>query len=213
MLCGGCPSSVRWNRSPASALSTLLALLTALAFGGCDSGKSHGSSDSSLLVPWSSVGNIWLGEPRARVEQDYGSEGHGFHVIQRYGSKSDEAVQGYYRLHGSQFVVTFYGDRVGQIGFTTPYYRTEDGFGVGSRIPLGPCHKPASRATRSCEHRWRGFVYNAWSHDEPCHCWTKVGRGRKSLPATVEQFLRPWFIIYVDHGRVTGFNFDLKYVD
>jgi hypothetical protein len=210
MRCGGSRSSARWNRSPGSAGSALLALVVALAIDGCDSGNSHLTSDPSLLVPWSRVGNIWLGEPKARVEREYGSEGSGFHVIQRWGGN---AVQGYYRLHGSKLVVTFYGNRVGHIGFATPYYRTKDGFGVGSRIPLGPCHKPASLATRPCEHRWRGFVYNAWSHEEPCRCWTKVGRGRKSRPATVENFLKPWFIIWVEHGRVTRFDFDLKYVD
>jgi hypothetical protein len=47
----------------------------------------------------------------------------------------------------------------------------------------------------------------------PCGCWAKVGLGTKSLTATVENFLKPWFIIYVDHGRVTEFFFDSKFVD
>jgi hypothetical protein len=72
--------------------------------------------------------------------------------------------------------VTFYGDRVGRIGFGTPYYRTPSGFGVGSTIPLGACHKTA---TNPCEHRWRGFIYNVRLKEQPCNCWVKVGTGKR----------------------------------
>jgi hypothetical protein len=65
--------------------------------------------------------------------------GHGYHVLQRYGK---DIVQGYYRLHGSEVVVTFYGDRVGELEFETPYYRTKSGFGVGSTIAACPCRTP-----------------------------------------------------------------------
>jgi hypothetical protein len=211
MLYGGSPNSVRWNQSPGNALPVLITL--GVLTTGCSSEKQDRKSDPPLLVPWSRIGDIWLGERRADVERIYGIEGRGFHVVQRYGGGRDRAVQGYYRLHGSQVLVTFYGNHVGQIGFETPYYRTKDGFGVGRRIRLGPCHRSRSLATHPCEHRWRGFVFNAWSHDEPCGCWTKVGTGRRSLPATVANFVKPWFIIYVDRGHVTGFYFDLKYVD
>jgi hypothetical protein len=44
-------------------------------------------------------------------------------------------------------------------------------------------------------------------------CWVKVGRGARSLPATGDNFLKPWFFIYVDHGRVSRFYFALKFVD
>jgi hypothetical protein len=158
------------------------------------------------LVPWSRIGDLALREPRERVEREYGSAGHGFHVVQRYGGK----VQGYYRLHGSRVGVTFYGDRVGEIAFFTRYYRTETGFGVGSRIPLGPCHRTA---IYRCEHRWRGFVWNEWIREKPCSCWTKVGLGQRSLPLTADNFEKPWFFIYVGHGRVESFYFALKFVD
>jgi hypothetical protein len=159
-------------------------------------------ADPPLLVPWNRIGDISLGEPRARVEAEYSP----YHVIQRYGN----TVQGYYRLHRSRVIVTFYGRRVGELDFTTPYYRTRGGFGVGSRIPLGPCHRTA---TNPCEHRWHGFVWNAWVREKPCSCWVKVGLGPRSLPVTAANFLKPWFFIDVRRGRVARFYFALKFVD
>ena len=169
--------------------------------------KAHSAGDPPLLlVPWNTIGNIALGESKTRLEREYGSAEHGYHVLQRYG----DTVQGYYRLHGSQVIVTFYGRRVGELDFETSYYRTKDGFVVGSRIPLGPCHRTT---TNSCEHRWHGFVWNSSIRETPCGCWVKVGLGAQSLPVTGANFLKPWFFIYTRRGRVTRFHFALKYVD
>jgi hypothetical protein len=187
----------------------LLAPFVLAACGGGSHGASAPGSDPPLLVPWSRVGDIALGARRSQVEREYGSEGHGYHVAQRYGNNGN-TVEGYYVLHGGSVAVTFYGDRVGRVGFGTPYYRTKSGFGVGSAIPLGPCH---TTATNPCEHRWHGFVWNLRLREDPCGCWTKVGVGAQSLPATVANFLKPWFFIYTSHGRVSGFYFALKYVD
>jgi hypothetical protein len=54
-----------------------------------------------------------------------------------------------------------------------------------------------------------------WSRigDLALGCRVKVGRGSASLPATTSQFLKPWFFIYTRRGRVTGFDFALKFVD
>jgi hypothetical protein len=188
--------------------------LFALAFGasavgvGCGSQSAAGgwSSDPPLLVPWSRIGDIALSEPKSTVEAEYGSAGHGYHVLQRYG----DVVQGYYRLHGSRVIVTFYGNRVGELDFTTPYYRTRDGFGVGSSIPLGPCHRTS---TSPCEHRWRGFVFGPRLREQPCSCWVKVGRGAESLPVTGRNFGKPWFFIDIRNGRVRRFYWALRYVD
>jgi hypothetical protein len=163
-------------------------------------------SDPPLLVLWSRVGNIVLGEPRARVEREYGSAGHGYHVV----APITGGTQGYYVLHGAAVGVNFEGGRVAEINFGTPYYRTKSGFGVDSTIPLGPCHKTA---THRCEHRWHGFVWNEWVREKPCGCWTKVGLGKQSLPPTVDNFLKPWSFIYIRHGRINGFLFSLKFVD
>jgi hypothetical protein len=107
-------------------------------------------------------------------------------------------------------IVTFYGSRVGELAFSTPYYRTKAGFGVGSTIPLGPCHRTAANA---CEHRWRGFVYNPSLRENPCNCWVKVGLGTRSLPVNAYSFGKPWFFIHLRRGHVSGFYFALKYID
>jgi hypothetical protein len=185
-----------------------LLALVALVLGGCRSSSTDtgAATDPPLLVPWSRIGDIALDESRPRVEREYGPAGHSYHVLQRYG----DIVQGYYRLHGSQVVVTFYGRRVGELAFQTPYYRTKDGFGVGSKIPLGACHRTA---TNQCEHHWHGFVFDAWNRGTPCNCWVKVGLGARSLRVTAANFSKPWFFIYTRRGRVTRFYFALKFID
>jgi hypothetical protein len=163
-------------------------------------------ADPSVLVPWSTVGDISLGELKNRVQSEYGSVGNGYHVLQRYGN----VTQGYYRLHNSRVGVTFYGERVGELSFTTPYYRTSTGFGVGSTIPLGPCHVTA---TSRCEHRWRGFIYKPRLRESRCSCWVKVGTDARSLTPTATNYTKPWFFIYLRNGSVSGFYFALKYID
>lgn len=183
------------------------AALCALGLFGCSASiVGAGTADPPILVPWHRVGDISLGEPRAHVEREFGSIGHGFHVLQHY----RDTVQGYYVLHGSEVGVTFYGSRVGELAFATPYYRTADGFGVGSRILLGPCHRTAQFR---CEHRWHGFLWDEWNGGKLCSCWTKAGLGNVSLALTTANFEKPWFFIYVRHGRVDGFYFALRFVD
>jgi hypothetical protein len=81
------------------------------------------------------------------VEREYGLAGHGYHLL----VANQGIVQGYYRLHGDRVYVEFQDGRVNEIGFSTRYYRTKRGFGVGSRIPFGPCYRTAAKR---CEHRW-----------------------------------------------------------
>ena len=89
-------------------------------------------------------------------------------------------------------------------------YQTKSGFGVGSRIALGPC---LVTATSRCEHRWHGFIYNPRLREDRCGCWVKVGNGAQSLAPTAANYTRPWFFIYLRRGRVSGFYFALKYID
>jgi hypothetical protein len=167
---------------------------------------SYRAIDFPDLVPWEGVGAIRLGEPRSQVAHDYDEIGHRYHVQVR----SNGIVQGYYALHRSRVFVTFEDGKVNEIYFTTRFYRTFDGFGVGSRIPLGPCHRTA---TSSCEHRWHGFLWNAWVRDKPCSCWVKVGDGKRSLPATGANFLKHWVFLDVRHGRVTRIFMAQRFVD
>jgi hypothetical protein len=167
------------------------ALATVLVAAGC--GHRHGHTDPPILVPWHRIGDIALGKPRESVLREYGPE-----------------PELGYRLHGGRVQVDFDAGRVVAIRVSTRYYRTRSGLGVGSTIPLGPCHRTSFSR---CEHRWHGFVWNAWVREKPCSCWVKVGRGPRSLPVTTRNFLKPWFFIDIRHGRVAGFYFNLRFVD
>jgi hypothetical protein len=150
-------------------------------------------SDPPVFVPWSRIGDISLGGFKEEVQAEYGSE-------PRDG----------YRLHGSRVVIGFDRGQVSEIRFSTSYYRAKNGFGVGSRIRLGPCHRTMGYA---CLHLWHGFMWNLTLREKPCSCWVKVGRGPHSLPATTDNFLKPWFFINVNRGRISSFYFALKFVD
>jgi len=166
---------------------------------------SYRAIDFAIILPWSGIGAIQLDESRKQVAHDYDAVGHRFHVQSR-----GDILQGYYTLHGSRVYVTFQDGVVNEIAFTTPYYRTLYGFGVGSRIPLGPCHRTAAK---TCEHRWNGFIWNAWVREKPCSCWVKVGDGTRSLPATAANFLKHWTFLDVRHGRVTRIFMSQRFVD
>ena len=189
---------------PASGVLILLAAACSSG-AGSDASASHSRAtrpaDPPLLIPWSRVGDIALEEPKARVEREYGSPGHGYHVQARISN----GIQGYYGFHGRVVAVKFRGGRVERIDFSTRYYRTKSGFGVGSRIPLGPCVRTF---THRCGHRWHGFVWNEFNHDRPCGCWMKVGRGKRSLPPSPGR----WTLIWVRHGRIAGFTFSTTFV-
>jgi hypothetical protein len=138
--------------------------------------------DPPVFVPWSRIGDISLGGFKKEVEAEYGSQPY-------FG----------YRLHGGRVVVEYDRGRVSAIRFSTPYYRTKTGFGVGSRIPQGG--------------HWHGFVWNVRLREDPCSCWVKVGNGAKSLAVSGTNFLKPWTIVFVKRGRVTAFYFARRYVD
>jgi hypothetical protein len=144
--------------------------------------------DPPRLAPWRGIGDLSLGEPRARVLHEY-----------RLGADKANRSEFDYRRPGGRVQVGFDRGRVSTIRFSTPYYRTNGGFGVGSRIPRG--------------HVWHGFVWNSWNKDQPCNCWTKVGLGAKSLPATGKNFLKPWVFINIEDGRVASFYFAARYID
>jgi hypothetical protein len=182
----------------------LLVLLPAA----CSSSAAHEAAtiqsratDPPLLARWSRVGDISLGRAQAGVEREYGAPGHGYHLVARI----TNGLQGYYVLHGTEVAVKFRGGRVNRIDFSTRYYRAKGGFGVGSRIPFGPCVRTFSH---NCGHRWHGFVWNEYNHDAPCSCWLKVGRRKRSLPPGPG----PWTVIWVRHGQVAAFTFSTTFI-
>ena len=103
------------------------------------------------------------------------------------------------RYYGHGIELYGAGRSVTDIGFSSRYYRTTAGFGVGSKIPTGGS--------------WHGFIWNGIVKIKPCSCWVKVGTGKRSLPATGASFGRPWKIVYVRNGRVASFYFSSHYVD
>lgn len=192
----------------ASAVVAVLAAGSIIGCGGSGTKDGHAvaRSDPPLLDLTGGVGDIRLGDPEAKVEREYGTEGNGFKVT----FKNSGLVSGYYRLHHGRVLVTFDGVRVSELDVRTPYYRTKGGVGLGSTIPLGRCH---TGPTGSCVHAWHGFLWDAWVRQGPCSCWVKVGRGERSLPVTTKSFMKPWFFIDVHHGHVARFFFASKFVD
>src|SRR5947208_2705338 len=84
-------------------MAAFLAAVSAACGFGTPSAAAVARSDPPLLVPWSRIGDIELGESRTRVEREYGGVGHGYHLQVR----TNGIVQGYYRLHGNRVFVTF----------------------------------------------------------------------------------------------------------
>jgi hypothetical protein len=144
-------------------------------------------SPKPLLMRWRGIGDIHLGEPKRRVVREYRSQG----TVGRY--ELDLTMP------GGRVQLGFDAGRIASIWFSTPYFRTNGGFGVGSTIPR--------------RHRWHGFVWNGWRREKPCSCWVKVGRGARSLPATVDNFGKPWTFIDIRHGHVASFYFAARFVD
>src|SRR5439155_18941402 len=94
-------SSMRVSRATASVIA-LLGVVAAVVSSSASVGTGASRvTDPPLLVPWTRVGDIALGEPRTRLEREYGGPGHGYHPD-----------LGYYRLHGSRVFVYFRDSRV-----------------------------------------------------------------------------------------------------
>jgi hypothetical protein len=139
-------------------------------------------TDPPVLVLWKRMGDVRLGE-----------------LLEPYATEYGPARE--HRIHGGLIDVESNFDMSGRINwiyFTTPYYRTKRGFGVGSRFP---------RAWR------KAFLWNGIVKDKPCNCWVKVGRGARSLPASGTNFGKPWVIVDMSHGRVSGILMSSKYLD
>jgi hypothetical protein len=160
------------------------------------SSATHSTQQLHLLVPWTRIGDITLGETLKQLHSEYGAEGP-------YG----------YQLHGGTVDVEANMpplNHVNWIYFTTRYYRTKSGFGIGSKIPFGACVKTW---THTCGHRWHGFVWNEVYKAQGCGCWAKVGTGATSLRPSVSNFGKPWVTLYIKHGLVTAILLSSKYVD
>jgi hypothetical protein len=138
----------------------------------------------SGIQPWRAVGGIGIGTSVTRVEYERGV-GTGPRQI-NMGSASVLADT-VYRHGGGLLWVSYSNGRVSAVGTTSPGLRTPNGLGVGSRIPLGPCHRIAG----GCRYWWQGFRYST----EPCCGWYRTFReGARTV--------RVW--LFTVRGRVTA---------
>lgn len=134
------------------------------------------SADPARIVPWHMIGNIGIGMSQTRVEYGYGQG-----TISHIGGLPYET----WAVAGGRLQAGFQNGHVWYVETTSRRYSTTSGLGVGSRIPLGPCHRTA----RGCEYRWNGFTYEPqdrrWvrlaRHDgRLVEAWLEIGRGTVS---------------------------------
>jgi hypothetical protein len=153
---------------------------------GC--GGSSKRANPRLLVPWTSVGDISLGEPITQLKAEGGLHGTGGVWIVHGGTPRAVEVTSDLTIHHRDTVGLT--GRVNEIDFHTPYYRTRGGLGVGSAFPR----------------RWRtSFLYSPGTKKSggACGCWVKLGTGQRSLPWSLTNFgKQPKLIITVVHGRI-----------
>lgn len=115
--------------------------------------------DPPRIVRWHVIGNVFLGSDATRVEYTYG-EG-------KNPLASDYTTL--YRVPGDKLQVIFRRRHVVGVGTTSKRYRTSDGFGVGSFIPL-------KRGLHESSYCWEGFKLQQT-------LWWKIvtQRGRKII--------------------------------
>jgi hypothetical protein len=140
-------------------------------------------NDPPRIVPWHEIGSVGIGMTPARIEYGYGA-------ADRYG---------FYSVHGGHLNlwVGYYKNHVAFVATKSPYYRTLSGIGVGSTIPLGPCH----HVHGTCRYTWNGFTYRRSTTrgegnpigDGNWTRWTKYGGYR----VQVFLFVRRGVVIYV----------------
>jgi hypothetical protein len=101
------------------------------------------------------VGDLGLGMYRSAVDYRYPNVRYHSCAAGVCSGVGNDATY----LTGRGAVYVLFGsrsNRVNDIIFRTSSYRTNDGIGVGSAIPLGRCFRTSSNP---CQHRWRGFTF------------------------------------------------------
>jgi hypothetical protein len=135
-----------------------LLLTVAIALAAAATATATAESDPPTITPWHAIGNISLGEAKARVVYTYGA--------------ADQ--RGGYRVDGGTLSVGYDQFGVNNIYTDSAYYRTPNAFGVGSRVLLGVCH----HASGKCVYRWHGFNYISGVGAN----WSKwVNRGKRRV--------------------------------
>ena len=140
-------------------------------------------TDPPRIIPWHQIGDVGIGMLKSRVTSEYGP-----------GTNTPGAPELWdYRVRGGKLTVSYSRGRVRSVSTNSQRYRTPNGFGIGSHIPLRACQSIANR----CEILWHGFQLDGHELD-----WVKfvTWNGHKFLA-----------IIYVssDYTLVTSIQLGL----
>jgi hypothetical protein len=126
---------------------TLLAVVAAVSLVAAASAATR-AGDPSVIIPWHKIGNVSMGMQKQAVEYRYGYSKPTFY---------DSAE---YTVPGGKLIIDYGNKRVGfsnrviSLSTTSPRYKTANGIGVGSTIPLPPCKKVGNL----CLPHWNGFT-------------------------------------------------------
>jgi len=133
-------------------------------------------SGTSERTNWRKLGNIYLGMPLSAVQYEYGP----YDPLRSY------------RINGKTLSLGFDANRVYYIGTDSPAFRTADGYGVGSYIPLGRCVKTK---TNPCAHKWRGLTYMPFVLGGGWHAIFTHGKQRVSVLLLVTRGKVRWVAV------------------
>jgi hypothetical protein len=117
---------------------------------------------------------------------------------------------GHFSVPGGTLSVRFVDRQVSSVWTNSPYFRTSDGIGVGSEIPLGPCIRTANNP---CARSWKGFVYRPplVAAMGLSGFWTKTGcHGGMPASASLEVRRGEVLGISVEYGGGDGSGCGLK---
>ena len=127
-----------------------------------------GFAARSEQTNWRKLGDLYLSMPLSAVQYEYGP----------YDDRRG------YRVKGGSLFLGFKSNRVSYIGTDSPAFKTVDGFGVGTYIPLGRCVKTK---TNPCAHKWRGLTYMPFVLGGSWHGILKYGEQKMAVLLRVEK--------------------------
>jgi hypothetical protein len=167
-------------------ISVALSILTAVVIVSVASGA--GGQEGKALVWGKQIGDVKLGMNETDVDYEYGQpvkiEVPWKLPAGKY--KNQLAYPQTYVYNGHRLRITFVNRRVRRIETSSTYYRTPTGVGVGTYIPLGPCHTVKGQ----CVHEWHSFKYIGC--DEPAFWDLYTRRAETDL--------------FMNHGRIASIS-------
>ena len=148
----------------------IAAAMSALVLGVCGDGLGSQSEQTN----WRRLGKVHLGMPLSAVQYKYGPYLNG------------------YRVKGGSLVLGFKSNRVSLIDTNSPVFRTTDGYGIGTYIPLGRCVKTK---TNPCAHKWRGLTYMPFVLNGAWHAIFTYGKQKVAVLLRVTKGKVVWVTV------------------